>query len=84
MHVGRADLVDHINVFIQLVANLVKVKVKADDEDMTIIIVCSLPRSYKHLVTMMNYAMEDINVRTLLLRCLFMMKEENQCNRGVF
>jgi cell division cycle protein 20 (cofactor of APC complex) len=36
--------------------------VKINDEDKAIIILCSLPRSYEHLVTTLMYGKEDIKV----------------------
>ena len=41
-----SDPAEHINIFNQLVADLVKVEVKIDDENRAIILLCSLPRSY--------------------------------------
>ena len=43
-----SDLAEHINVFNQLIADLGKVDVKIDDEDMSIILLCSLSGSYEH------------------------------------
>jgi hypothetical protein len=48
---GGSDLAEHVNVFNQLVDDLGKVDVKIDDEDMAIVLLCSLPDSYDHLVT---------------------------------
>jgi len=36
--------------------------VKVDDEDRAIILLCSLPRSYKYLVTTLTYGKEDVKV----------------------
>jgi len=41
-----SDLVEHLNVFNQLVADLARREVTADDEDKAIILLCSLPTSY--------------------------------------
>ena len=40
-----SDLAEHINVFNQLIADLEKVDVKIDDEDIANILLCSLPGS---------------------------------------
>jgi hypothetical protein len=45
-----SDLAKHVNVFNQLVVDLGKVDVKIDDEDMVIILLCSLLDSYDKLV----------------------------------
>jgi len=63
-----SDLPGHINVFNQLVADLMKVDVKIDDEDRAIILLCSLPRSYEYLVTILTYGKEDIKVEDIV-RC---------------
>ena len=41
-----SDLVEHLNVFNQLVADLARREVTVDDEDKAIILLCSLPTSY--------------------------------------
>jgi hypothetical protein len=57
-----SDLAEHVNVFNQLVADLGKVDVKIDDEDMAIVLLCSLPDSYDHLVTTLTYGKEKVQV----------------------
>jgi len=69
MHEG-SDLAEHINVFNQLVADLMKVDVKINDEDRAIILLCSLPRSYEHLVTTLTYGKEDIKVEDIVAALL--------------
>ena len=46
-----SDLAEHINVLNQLIADLGKVDVKIDEKGRAIILLCSLPGSYEHLVT---------------------------------
>ena len=57
-----SDLAEHINVFNQLIVDLEKVDVKIDEEDRAIILLCSLPGSYEHLVTTLTYGKEDVKV----------------------
>ena len=57
-----SDLAEHVNVFNQLVADLGKVDVKIEDEDMAIVLLCSLPDSYDHLVTTLTYGKEKVQV----------------------
>ena len=57
-----SDLAEHVNVFNQLVADLGKVDVKIEDEDMAIVLLCSLPDSSDHLVTTLTYGKEKVQV----------------------
>ena len=57
-----SDLAEHINVFNQLITDLGKVDMKIDEEDRAIILLCSLPGSYEHLVTTLTYGKEDVKV----------------------
>ena len=50
-----SDLAEHVNVFNQVIADLVKVEVKVDDEDRAIILRCSFQGSYERLVTTLTY-----------------------------
>ena len=65
-----SNLAEHINVFNQLLADLVKVEVKFDDEDREIILLCSLSRSYEHLVTTLTYGKEDVKVDDIVAALL--------------
>src|SRR6187455_138295 len=65
-----SDLAEHINVFNQVIADLVKVEVKVDDEDRAIILLCSLPRSYEHLVTTLTYGKVSIKVQDVVAALL--------------
>jgi hypothetical protein len=47
-----------------------KVDVKINDEDKAIILLCSLPRSYDHLVTTVTYGKEDIMVEDIVATLL--------------
>jgi hypothetical protein len=57
-----SDLTEHGNVFNQLVADLGKVVVKIDDEDMAIVLLCLLSDSYDNLVTTLTYGKEKVQV----------------------
>ena len=65
-----SDLAEHINVFNQLIADLGKVEVKIDEEDRAIILLCSLPGSYEHLVTTLTYGKEDVKVDEIVTTLL--------------
>ena len=38
---------------------------KIDDEDKTIILLCSLPPYYEHVVTTLSYSKETINIEDI-------------------
>jgi hypothetical protein len=61
-----------VNVFNQLVADLGKVHVKMDDEDMSIVLLCSLPDSYDHLVTTLTFGKEKAQVDDVFAVCFLM------------
>ena len=77
------DLAEHINVFNQLVADLAKVDVKVDDDDKAIILLCSLPSSYEHLVTTLTYGKESIKVEDVVAALLAHdQRRKNNANGG--
>src|SRR6266542_6061568 len=65
-----SDLAEHINVFNQLVTDLAKVEVTVEDEDRAIILLCSLPGSYEHLVTTLTYGKENIKMEDIVAALL--------------
>ena len=65
-----SDLAEHINIFNQLVADLVKVEVMVEDEDRAIILLCSLSGSYEHLITTLAYGKENIKLEDIVAALL--------------
>src|SRR6266542_35014 len=65
-----SDLAEHINIFNQLVADLVKVEVTVEDEDRAIILLCSLSGSYEHLITTLSYGKENIKLKDIVVALL--------------
>ncbi|KAE8655249.1 hypothetical protein F3Y22_tig00117034pilonHSYRG01568 [Hibiscus syriacus] len=59
------DLAQHVNVFNQIVSDLARLDVKIEDEDRAMILLCSLPPSYEHMVTTLTYGKETINVEVI-------------------
>ncbi|KAE8732732.1 hypothetical protein F3Y22_tig00001750pilonHSYRG00022 [Hibiscus syriacus] len=59
------DLAQHVNVFNQIVSDLARLDVKIEDEDRAMILLCSLPSSYEHMVTTLTYGKETINVEEI-------------------
>ena len=64
------DLVEHLNVFNQMVADLARREVIVDDEEKTIILLCSLPPSYEHVVTTLTYGKETIKIEDITTELL--------------
>ncbi|KAL4362615.1 hypothetical protein GQ457_04G008090 [Hibiscus cannabinus] len=69
MHEGH-DLTQHVNVFNQLITDLIQLDVKIEDEDRAMILLCSLPPSYEHMVTTLTYGKETINVEEITMALL--------------
>lgn len=59
------DLTAHVNVFNQLVTDFMKMDVEVDDEDKAIVLLCSLPESYEHVVTTLTYGKETIKTKDI-------------------
>ena len=77
----ESDFAEHVNIFNQVVTDLVKVEVTIDDEDTVIILLCSLPRSYEHLVTTPSYGKEAVKVDDILV-ALFAHEQRRKNNAG--
>ncbi|MFQ6641510.1 hypothetical protein Gotur_016223, partial [Gossypium turneri] len=54
---------DHISQFITLLNDLKNVKVKIDDEDQTMLLLCSLPSSYKYFKEALIYGREKLSFK---------------------
>jgi len=59
------DLTQHVNIFNQIITDLAQLDVKIEDEDRAIILLCSLPFSYEHIVTTLTYGKETIKVEEI-------------------
>ncbi|KAL0451879.1 UNVERIFIED_CONTAM: Retrovirus-related Pol polyprotein from transposon TNT 1-94 [Sesamum latifolium] len=57
-----SDLAQHMNIFNQIITDLARLDVSIEDEDRAMILLCSLPFSYEHLVTTLTYGKETIKV----------------------
>lgn len=58
---GWLDL-QHVNVFNNMITNLVRLEVKIDDKDKVIIFLCSFIGSYDHLVATLTYKKDTTNI----------------------
>lgn len=56
------DLVQHINFFNHTVSDLQRIEVVIEDEDKAMILLCSLPPSYEHLVTTLTWGKDTLKV----------------------
>ena len=80
-----SNLAEHINVFNQLIADLGKVDVKIDDEDRAIILLYSLPGTYKHLITTLTYGKEDVKVDEIVIALLgYEQRRKNNLSKRSF
>ncbi len=62
----ESDLRKHVDVFNQLVVDLSKLDVKLDDEDKAIILLCSLPPSYEHVVTTLTHDKDTVKTEEVI------------------
>jgi gag-polypeptide of LTR copia-type len=67
------SLCDHLAKFTSILNDLAKLGIKVDDEDQTLLLLCSLPASYKLFRDLMVYSremitLEDVksNLKTML------------------
>ncbi|CAJ2662759.1 unnamed protein product [Trifolium pratense] len=60
-----SNLQQHVNVFQNILTDLTRLGVQMDDEDKAIILLCSLPESYDHLVTTLTYGKESITLASI-------------------
>ncbi|KAE8653948.1 hypothetical protein F3Y22_tig00117056pilonHSYRG00559 [Hibiscus syriacus] len=74
------DLAQHVNVFNQIVSDLARLDVKIEDEDRAMILLCSLPPSYEHMVTTLTYGKETINVEEIT--AAFLAHNQRKQNAG--
>ncbi|KAL0460800.1 UNVERIFIED_CONTAM: Retrovirus-related Pol polyprotein from transposon TNT 1-94 [Sesamum latifolium] len=65
-----SDLAQHVNVFNQIITDLARLDVSIEDEDRAMILLCSLPFSYEHLVTTLTYGKETIKVDEITVALL--------------
>ena len=56
------DLRQHINIFKQIISDLLRIDVKFEDEDKTMMLLTSLLASYEYLVTTLLYGKETLEV----------------------
>jgi hypothetical protein len=64
------DLTEHVNTFNRVISDLARIEVKVEDEDRAILMLTSLPKSYKGLVVTLTYGKTSITaseVTTTLL-----------------
>jgi hypothetical protein len=72
-------LVEHMNTFNQIVMDLARLGAQILEEDRVIILLCSLPPSYDHLITTSTCGMESVELEdiTAVLLSYDMRKKNN-------
>ena len=60
------DVLDHIQKFDQVCNELLNIKVKVDEEDKSLLLLCSLSPSYDPLVTMLLYGKETLEYEDMV------------------
>ena len=60
--VKGTSLEDHLTVFKDIVSDLESMELKVEDEDLALILLCSLPPSYRNFVQTLLYSREKISL----------------------
>ena len=69
---------EHMNASNQVVTDLARLRVKIDDEDRAILLLCSLPPSYEHLITTLTYGKETVELEDITAALLsYDMRKKN-------
>ena len=55
-----SNLVEYMNAFNHVVTDLARLGATVDDEDRAILLLCSLPSSYDHLITTLTHCKETV------------------------
>ena len=64
------DLAQHINFFNHIISDLLRIEVKIKVEDQAMVLLCSLPLSYEHLVTTLIWGKDTISVEEITVALL--------------
>lgn len=64
--VGGANLGEHFNTSNQVISDMLRVDIKFDDEDKTMMLLTCLSISYEHLVITLCYGKETPKFREIL------------------
>ena len=63
--VEGADLAQHINMFNQVISDMLRIDIKFNDEDKAMMLLTLLPASYKHLVTTLCWGKENLEFKEI-------------------
>ena len=76
-----SNLVQHINIFNQIITDLVRVDMKIEDEDKTIILFYSLSPSYEYLVTTLTYEKQFISLKEITTALLALNQQKQNASK---
>lgn len=64
-----SDLVEYMNAFNQVVTDLARLSAAIDGQDRAILLLCSLPSSYDHLITTLTHDKEGRTRKKKNIQC---------------
>ena len=56
------SLEDHLTMFKEIVSDLKSIELKLEDKDLALILLCSLPPSYRNFIETLLYSREKISL----------------------
>nr|GEW98980.1 retrovirus-related Pol polyprotein from transposon TNT 1-94 [Tanacetum cinerariifolium] len=63
---ARRKIFEHIDEFSKIVLDLANIRVKFEDEDLTLLLLTSLPASYEHFVDTLHYGQEAFTLKDVM------------------
>ena len=77
-----SDLMAHLTVFNNVLAEVTRLGIKIEDEIKVVVMLCSLPSSYDHLVTIFIYGKDSFRLDDISSTLLAHAQRVNRAEEG--